>query len=97
MKTTEKFDNLFLKDTEQHIYEAYDSFEKFKRISPMSISNYIIEFEKKNTKLVEHNIVLPDPVLAYRLLKNSNIGAAKEQLARATLPELKYIRMKEQL
>ena len=40
-----KLDTLF-KDTEQHIYGAYDDFEKFKRNSDMNINDYIIEFEK---------------------------------------------------
>ena len=41
-----KLDTLFLKDTEQRIYGAYDDFEKFKHNSDMNINDYIIEFEK---------------------------------------------------
>ena len=41
-----KLDTIFLKDTEQRIYGAYDDFEKFKRNSDMNINDYIIEFEK---------------------------------------------------
>ena len=44
-----------------------------------------------------HNIKLPDPVLAYRVLKSSNITAEKEQLARATLSELTYSNIQSQL
>ena len=46
-----KLDTLFLKDTEQRIYGAYDDFEKFKRNSDMNINDYIIEFEKRSSKL----------------------------------------------
>ena len=35
----------------------------------MNINDYIIEFEKRNSKLKEHSIELPDAVLAYRLLE----------------------------
>ena len=31
----------------------------------MNINDYIIEFEKQNSKLKEHSIELPDAVLAY--------------------------------
>ena len=46
-----KLDSSFLKDSEQRIYVAYDTFEKFKRKDNMSINDYIIEFEKLNLKL----------------------------------------------
>ena len=92
-----KLDTLLLKDTEQRIYGAYDDFEKFKRNSDMNINDYIIEFEKRNSKLKEHSIELPDAVLAYRLLHSANNGTEKEQLARATISKLTYANMKEQL
>lgn len=92
-----KLDSLFLKDSEQRMYAAYDNFEKFKRTTDMNINDFIIEFEKRNAKLKEHKIILPDPVLAYRLLNSSEIGSDKEQLARATITTLTYHNMKNQL
>ena len=73
-KLITKLDSLFLKDSEQRIYAAHDSFEKFKRKDNISINDCIIEFEKLNLKLKEHKIDLPDAVLANRLLNNANIG-----------------------
>ena len=92
-----KLDSLFLKDSDQRMYAAYDKFEKFKRTTDMNINDFIIEFEKRNAKLIEHKIVLPDPVLAYRLWNSSEIGSDKEQLARATIATLTYDIMKNQL
>ena len=63
----------------------------------MNINDYIIEFAKRNSKLKEHSIELPDAVLAYRLLNSANIGTEKEQLARATISKLTYVNMKDQL
>ena len=40
---------------------------------------------------------LPDGVLAYRFLASANISDHHKQLVRATLPELSYQKMKEQL
>ena len=42
-------------------------------------------------------MTLPDGVLAYRFLSNAYISAHYKELARATLSELKYDNMKEQL
>ena len=63
----------------------------------MNTNDYIIEFEKRNSKLKEYIIELPDAVLAYRLLNSTNIGTEKEQLARATISKLTYFNMKDQL
>ena len=40
---------------------------------------------------------LPDGVLAYKFLNNTNISEHHKQLVRATLSELKYNTMKELL
>ena len=63
----------------------------------MNMSDYLNEFEHLNIKLKEYKIDLPEPVLAYHLLKSANISQEKEQLARATLTELTYAGMKKQL
>ena len=90
-------DSLYLKDKDQLIYEAYDNFEKFIWPLHMNMSDYLNEFEHLNIKLKEYKIDLPEPVLAYRLLKSAKISQEKEQLARATLTELTYVGMKKQL
>ena len=94
---TDELDKLYLKDEDQRKYAAYENFEKFKRPHDMSIAEYIVEFEKKNTKLVEYDINLPDAVRAYRVLESANIPKDKGELARATLTKLTYDNMKKQL
>ena len=58
----------------------------------MSISNYIIEFQRLYNKIENFNMALPDGVL-----NNANISEEHKQLARATLTELKYENMKDQI
>ena len=58
----------------------------------MSISNYIIEFQRLYKKIENFNMALPDSVL-----NNANISEEHKQLARATLTELKYENMKDQI
>lgn len=93
----EKLDGLYLRDKTQSAFEAYDAFEKFCRPSEMSISEYINQFERLKSKTESYKTQLSTDVLAYRLLKSANLSEAHEQLARATIPELTYEAMKNQL
>ena len=92
-----KLDELYLKDKDQLAYAAYDSLENFKRPPDMSIKDYLITFERLHHKIIQYNIKLPGPVLAYSVLKSANISPEKEQLAHATITELKYEAMKKQI
>ena len=88
-------DNLYLKDRDLLAYEAYEAFEKFKRPPSMTINNYIREF--KCLKIKNYDMGLSDGMLAYKFLNNANISEHHKQLVQATLNELKYNTMKEQL
>ena len=92
-----KLNGLYLKDKAQSAYEAYDAFETFKRPDNMSMNDFIIEFERLYKKSENFGTKLSTDVLAYRLLKSANISKQHEQLAKATLDELKYDQMKNQL
>ena len=63
----------------------------------MSIDNYIIEFECLHNQVINHKIILPDPVLAYRLLESATLSASKSELVRSTVAKLAYADMKIQL
>ena len=92
-----KLDELYLKDKEGSAFEAYESFEKYQRPNDMDINRYINAFERLYQKAKNFTLVLPDGVLAYRLLKSANLSSEHEQLAKATLPSLTYANMKKQL
>ena len=92
-----KLDTLYLKDKKLQTYNAYDEFEQFKHTKKMSINDYLIDFEKKLSKVREHGIVLPDAVLAYQVLKSANIDSEKETLAKATVNDLTFDEMKNKL
>ena len=93
----EKLDKLYLKDDTYSAYEAYERFETFSRAPSMTVSDYIIEFERLYNKAKQHRMGLPDGVLAYRFLNSVNISSHHVQLVRATLSELSYQSMKDQL
>ena len=96
-KLLEVLDELYLKDEVSLAYEAYEAFEKFIRPASMTINDYIIHFERLHNKAKGYKMEIHDGVLAYRFLNNANISESHKQLIRATLPDLRYTTMKEQL
>ena len=78
-------------------YEILDSFESYKRDAKTSMHQYIFEFEKWMNKAKSNGANWSEDLLAYRVLKNSNLSEAHEQLVKATVTELKYNEVKEKL
>ena len=92
-----KLDKLFEQDLNQSAYLAYEQFGNFKRPLNMPMKEYLIQFEKLYTNIKKHNMVLPDGVMAYRVLNSANLDSEQKQLCRATLSDLKYDLMVAQL
>ena len=69
-----RLDKLFLQDSNQSSYMAYDKFEKLQRSPDMDIKEYINQFESLYDKIRVHNLELLDGMLAYRVLKSANIS-----------------------
>ena len=94
----EELDQLYLKNSQYSADEAYGQFEKFCRPKPRSISNYIIKFERLYNKIKNFNMALPDVITRpYKFLNYASISEQHKQLVHATLTELKYENMKEQI
>ena len=88
---------LFKKDSTVTKYQALEPFMTFKRPSNMSIQTYLNEFDKRLLKTMSSGTVMSDGILAYRLLKSSNLSSHQEELVNTTMPDLKYDIMKDQL
>ena len=63
----DKLDELYKGDENQEAFHAFESFETYKRPKEMSVGDYLIEFDRLVAKLKANAIVLPEPVLAYRI------------------------------
>ena len=63
----------------------------------MSIQAYLNEFDKRLFKTNSYGTMMSDDILAYRLLKSANLSSYYEELIKATIPDLKYNIMKDQL
>ena len=94
---TSKLNTLYSRDKIQTAYESYDRFEKFQRSPDMSISDFIIEFERLLSKTKSYGTTMSSDILAYRVLKSANISEQHEQLARATVADFTYEEMKDKL
>ena len=93
----EKLDTLFLKDINQSTFLAYKTFDGYPRQPVISIEDFLINFERHVAKLKDFNILLLEPVLAFRALKSANLTPENERLVKATIGELTLSSMLGQL
>ena len=63
----------------------------------MNVVDYINEFDRLHSRIVEKQMKLPDGVLAYRLLKSAHLSSERQILCRATITALTYENMKKQI
>ena len=73
-KLNEKLDTLFLEDVNQSAFWA----ENYQRPPGTSLEDFLIEFGRLVAKLKDFNILLAEPVLAFRALKSANITKDNE-------------------
>ena len=88
---------LYKKDSAVTKYQALEAFEMFRQPCDMSIQIFLNELEKRLYKTVSYGTEMSEDILAYRLMKSANLSNEHEQLIKATLPELQYDSMKDQL
>ena len=75
-----KLDSVFQKDSIDLAYEAYTLFEECKRHESTSITNHIVEVEGKYDQIKKYKMVLPEPVLAFKLLDSAGLSQKERQL-----------------
>ena len=96
-KLYEKLDTLFLEDINQSAFRANEAFENYQRPPGTSLEDFLIEFGWLVAKLKDFNILLSEPVLAFRALKSANITKDNQKLVKATVSELTLSSMSKQL
>ena len=96
-KIIEWWNRLYKKDELTEKYNALESFETYKRNSSTSIRDFVTEFQKYYHKTKSHGTIWSNDLLAYRLLKSTNLTTRDEQLVEATIGELKYDTVKTKL
>ena len=76
----EKLDTLFLEDINQSAFQVYKRFESYRRPPGTSLEDFLIDFGRHVAKLKDFNILLAEPVLAFRALKSANLTSDNEKL-----------------
>ena len=88
-KVLAALDALYLKDASTSSYSAYENFSRYRRPANVTISDYLLEFNIKYSKLKSYKMTLPDGVLAYYVLKCANLTEEQTNLCKATCSEMK--------
>ena len=84
----------YKKDDAISKFQVLEAFKQY--TSNVLILQYINEFEKRPNKVKIYGGDMPDSVLAYRFLKNTNLKQSKEQLIKVTINNSIYSLMKDQ-
>ena len=78
-------------------YEAYTLVEQCKRHESTSITDHIVEFERKYNQIKKHKMVLPEPILAFKLLDCAGLSQKEKQLVLTATSTLDFSSMKSAL
>ena len=92
-----RLNHLFKKNSTIAKYQAFILFMTFKRPSTMSIQAFLNEFDKHLFKTKTYGTTMSYDILAYQLLKSAYLSTHHEELIKATIPDLQYNIMKDQL
>jgi hypothetical protein len=92
-----KLDRVFLQDPNWKCFNTYLAFENYNRPKDCSIDEYLSEFDSRHHKLKECKVILPDAVVACRLLKSCNLLDMHFQLALSTTRKMTFEDMRATL
>lgn len=74
-------DGIFLKQGKERTYEAYSNVDRNVRDDNASMTDYIIEFEQRYSRMRKYRMELPHAVLAFKLLDTACLEVKDHQLA----------------
>ncbi|KAL1281668.1 hypothetical protein QQF64_000471 [Cirrhinus molitorella] len=98
MKTIiDKLDSVYLNEEKDCQYDAYTEFDRITREHGVAMADYIIEFEWKYNKLRNFGMILPDAVLAFKLLDTAGLDVKDKQLALTACSTLTFSDMRSAL
>ena len=86
----------FQKESVDSAYEAYHNFEVFRR-GDLSMSSFLIEFERRYTKLKSHCLSLPEEIQGCKLLEVADLQQSQKQMLLSAFTSLKYSDVKRVL
>ena len=73
-------DGILLKDELEDVLSKFDDFDDYHRGSDETVNSYILNFDQKYARIKLLGIVLPEQVLAFRLLKRAGLSREEKCL-----------------
>ena len=93
----DKLDLTFEAEKVDDAYSTYSNFNVSVKKEGLSVNDYILEFEHLYCKMAEHDMKLPDTILAFKLLDGAGLNEAPRQLALTLGNDLTFSSMKTAL
>ena len=93
----DKLDLTFEVEKVDNAYSAYSNFNVFEKKEGLSMNDDILEFEHLYYKMAEHDMKLPDTMLAFKLLDGAGLNEAQRQLTLTLGNDLTFSLMKSAL
>ena len=84
-----KMDEKFKRDDIDCAFEYYQKFESFRR-GNKSMSDFILEFEKLNERLISKGLTLPDNILGCKLLEVAELQPTQKQMVLSAVTKLDF-------
>lgn len=81
MKTLlQHLDKWYQKDEMSAAYEAWTKFDTYKKEKESTMEKYILEFVKRNAVLSKYKVVIPNCILAFKILDNAGLEIKDKQI-----------------
>ena len=93
----DKLDIVFKSEKVDEAYDAYSKFISFQKPDSMAMNDYVVEFDHLYYKMQEHDMKLPDTVLAFKLLDGASLKDDERKLALTVGSDCKFDTMKSAL
>lgn len=91
----EVLDEIYLENVAKETFVCYDKFRNLSIKPDQDVRSFILDFEKHMRRLEAHGMKLPEPVLAYELLRACNVDEHKYSVAISLVVDnLTYEKMK---
>ena len=94
IKVLDKLHNI---DQKESTLNSYEVFENLKRKENQTVPEFILEFENLTSKMKKNGITLTEDLLAFQLLKKTNLSDYDERMIRASTTEFKLENIKSTL
>ena len=92
-----KLDSLFLADQGRRQFTAFHKLYNFRRSVDARVDTFVTEFEHVYYKFKQHDMMLPDTVMAFMFLVASNLTESERHLVMSAITSVSYENMKSAL